>query len=262
MQAARAAEDTPFRLYRGYLIVAKCSVGSEHGLTAIVDTGTTETILDLPIAQRLGLDARRDSATAVSHEAAAWSVSIPQVQLGPLGVERLDGIAMDLSFVSGQLGVHLDVVIGMDLLRRSNFAIDYGAQVIHFGPSEALAHAASVVPGRRFVIVESSLSGRPLRLQVDTGFNGLLLYGRRLPGLLQAAAADGARVSGVAQASSVKSMEASDVRVGNWRGAHLIVSVMDGGPRDFDEFDGLLGPRLLAKRRVAFDFEHGMVYWD
>jgi hypothetical protein len=169
---------------------------------------------------------------------------------------------MDLAFVGGELGTHPDVIIGMDVLRRSSFAIDYQTRLIHFGATEALAHGAPLVPRPRFALVDSTVSGKRLRLQVDTGFNGLLLYGERLPQLAQTAASEGARVSGVVRASKVRSLKTNDLRVGDWRAPRMTVSVMDGAPRDFDEFDGLLGPRLLASRRLAFDFEHGMLYWD
>ena len=57
-----------FRLYRGYLILAKCSVGGQSGLTAVIDTGTTETILDLKLVQRLSLASWPDSATSLTSD--------------------------------------------------------------------------------------------------------------------------------------------------------------------------------------------------
>ena len=250
-----------FRLYHGYLIVAKCSVAHASDLIAIIDTGTTETILDLRLVSRLSLENWADSATSLTTDTSARGVSIPDLQLGPLRMKKLEGIAMDLSSVSREIGIRADVVIGMDVLHRANFVIDYQAQIITFGPSPVMAHGASLAPGLRFALIDSNVLGRPLRLQVDTGFNGLLLYRKRVEGLAQPVDT-GARVAGVAQASSVRSVDSLEVKVGNWHASHVIVSVMDGAPRDFDGFDGLLGPRLLGKRRVAFDFDHRMLYWD
>jgi predicted aspartyl protease len=251
----------PFRLYRDFLILANCSVADQPGLRAIIDTGTTETILDLGLVQRLSLASWSDSATSLTTDSAVRGVSIRDLQLGPLRLRKLDGIAMDLSNVGRALGVRPDVVIGMDVLHRANLIIDYKAQTITFGSSPALSHGAPLVSDMRFVLLDSNVLGRSLRLKLDTGFNSLLLYGERLDGLVQPVDT-GARIAGVAQESSVRSVNSPEVRIGNWLAYHMIVSVIDGAPRDVTEYDGLLGPRLLNARRVTFDFDHHMLYWD
>jgi predicted aspartyl protease len=250
-----------FQLHRDYLILVKCSVANYPGLTAVIDTGTTETILDLSLVRRLSLPNWPDSATSLNQDSAARGVSIPDLQLGPLQVNKLDGVAMDLSSVGRQLGVRPDVVIGMDVLHRANFTIDYRARIITFDASPPLAHRAPLAPALRFVLIDSNVLGRPMRLQVDTGFNGLLLFGKQ-PGDNSHSADTGARIAGVTQASSVQSVDSPEFQVGNWRTYHIVVSVLDGPPRNSTEFDGLLGPRLLGARRVSFDFDHRMLYWD
>jgi predicted aspartyl protease len=251
-----------FKLYRGYLILATCSVASQPDLSAVIDTGTTETILDLQVVRRLALQTRADTATALTKDTAVEGVAIPDLQFGPVRVAKLEGIAMDLAVVSRELGIHPDVVIGMDVLHRANFVIDYKTQVITFGSSPALAHSSPLAPGLRFALIDSNVLGRHLRLQVDTGFNGLLLYGRRLRESAPASVGTGARVSGVSRASSARTVDSPELRVGNWHASHVLVAVMDDAPTDFAEFAGLLGPRLLSARRVAFDFDHHMLYWD
>jgi predicted aspartyl protease len=251
-----------FKLYRGYLILAKCSVANQPDLSAIIDTGTTETILDLQVVRRLSLETRADAATALTKDTAVQGVSIPDLQFGPVRIAKLEGISMDLTFVSRELGIHPDVVIGMDVLHRANFVIDYKTQVITFGSSPALAHGSPLAPGLRFALIDSNVLGRHLRLQVDTGFNGLLLYGRCIEESALIPVGTGARVSGVSRASSARTVESQEVRVGNWHASRVLVAVMDDAPTAFAEFAGLLGPRLLSTRRVAFDFDHRMLYWD
>jgi predicted aspartyl protease len=268
-------ESVPFKLHRNYLIVAECSVANQKVLTAIIDTGTTETILDTRVVKRLSLATWADSVTALTTDAAVRGVYIPDLRLGPLRTGKLEGIAIDLSAMSRELGVRADLVIGMDVLHRFNFVIDYEARVMRFGLAPAMAYGTALAPGTRLALIGSNVLGRRVRLQVDTGFNGLLLFGKRLERLgrsLETRALDtngagtGARLAGVAQGSSVRNVSSRQVQIGNWNGSHVPVSVMDSAPRDFEGFDegfdGLFGPRALGSRRVAFDFDNRMLYWE
>ena len=270
-----ALGDMPFKLHRNYLIVVPCSVGNQAGFTAIIDTGTTETILDTRVVKRLSLATWADSVTALTTDKTVRGVDIPDLQLGPIRIKKLGGIAIDLAAMSREIGVRADVVIGMDVLRQSNFLIDYEQQVMRFGVAAPMVYGTALAPGARFALISLNVLGHPVRLQVDTGFNGLLLYGKRL-GWLQKYSGTrmvdarktggGTRVAGVEQRSTVRSVDLSRVEAGNWHASHLIGSVLDGAPRDFDgfdeAFDGLFGPRLLGSRRVVFDFDARMLYWE
>ena len=258
----QAAEQTlPVDLYRGYLLVAHCSVAGQTGLTGVIDTGTTETVLDIGLVRRLSLRTWADSATSVDKESQVRGVSIPDLRLGPVHIGKLDGIATDLSYVRGELGRHPDLVIGMDVLHRSNFTIDYKTHSIVFGAAQALAHGTLLISDSRFALVDSKVLGKTVRLQVDTGFKGLLLYGGRL-GLLLRGVDAGAKMSEPGRTLSVHSAGLREVRIGDWRSSNLNVFMIEDGPRDFAKFDGLLGPRVLGAQHVAFDFDHGMLYWD
>jgi predicted aspartyl protease len=259
--ASPSSNDLPFQLFRGYLALVQCSIKDQPDLMAIIDTGTTETILDLKFVQRLALASRPDSATSLTSDTPALAVSIPDLRLGPVRVQKLDGIAMDLSAIGRELGVHPDVVIGMDVLHRTNFTIDYSSRVIRFNNPEALAHCAAIAPSGRFVLVDSHVLGKLVTLKLDTGFNGLLVYGNRVGSLTQPASSEG-RIAGVAQASSVRNVDSPEVRVGDWHASHLAVAVIASAPRDLSLYDGLLGPRLLGAKRIAFDFDHRVLYWE
>lgn len=253
-----AAQTLPFKLHDGYLIRVQCSAAGRPNLTAVIDTGVSETVIDLSLAKRLGLQLRSDKAVFVNKEALVWAVTIPQVELGPVTADSLDGIAADLSALKAKLGVHPNLLIGMDLLHRSNFEIDYKARVLTFGTVPVLGHQAKLSPNERFAIVDSTISGRAVRLQVDTGLNGILLYAKRLAFNDRGLA--GAHLMGVSESSAVQAADA-EVRIGSWRSRGTAISVLDTDPAA-GYFDGLLGARALTSRRIAFDFRNEMVSWD
>jgi predicted aspartyl protease len=292
----------PFKLYRGHMIVARCSVGGLHDLIAVIDTGASETVLDMTLVRKLALPIQTDSATFITQQAKIWAVAIPELQLGPIRVERLPGIATDLSSLTAELGIRPQVLIGMDLLHRSSFLIDYRsrqlvffqvsqpqvprsqvpqgpAPPLGFGPLLKLPHSAALIPGDstsagRFAVIEASIRGKILRLQVDSGFDGLLLYRARVPGFNDdrmfsavtpvAAAFRGgeAHVANVSQTLLARSYASPGVEIGDWRAPHAQLLVVDGPPPESAQFDGLIGTAVLSQRRVAFDFQNGMIYWE
>lgn len=259
-----AGDVVPFKLNKGHLIVVTCSVGGLPELTAIVDTGVTETVLDIGLARRLGLATQDDQATFLTQVSKVWAVSIPGLQLGPLRAERLAGIAVDLSSLTAKLGIRPQVLIGMDLLRRASFTIDYKARQLVFGVAQTLPHGAHLAGSGtdlRFAVIETTVSGRPLRLQVDSGFNGVLVYADRM-GDLSSWVGRGSRIARADQSMFAHSFNALQVQIGDWRPQHADVTVADRESRDFDGFDGMIGTQVLSRRRVAFDFEKQMVYWD
>lgn len=256
---ALAAQSVPFELHKGYVIVVKCSAANTPDLTAIIDTGVTETVIDLGLARRLNLTMRSDSATFVNGEGSAWAVSIPSLQLGPLQADALDGIAVDLSGLRASFGVYPDLLIGMDLLRHSNFTIDYQSRLLTFGPVPHLAHVASLVENSRLALIESIVLGRRTNLQLDTGINGLVLYADRFRPA-KSSRDVGAHLVGVSRTTRVQSADV-DFQLGNWREEHVAASFVENGSA-VSEFDGLLGARSFAKHRLAFDFEKMVVAWE
>jgi len=269
-----ARDAVPFHLVRGRMIVVKCSIGGLRDLTAIVDTGASETVLDMDVVQRLSLATEPDSATFITQRAKVWAVDIPGMQLGSIRVDRLQGIATDLSTLTAELGIRPQVLIGMDVLRQSSFLIDYRRHQLIFGPPARLAHSAPLLSfdsggsGLRFLVIESTILGRRLRLQVDSGFEGVLLYRDQLPtaygDLLSATVTAGGQsnVANLGQTLLARNVNAPDVQIGDWHATHPQLTVVEGGSPEAAEFDGLIGPAFLSRQRVAFDFENGMISWE
>jgi predicted aspartyl protease len=256
------AEDlwVPFRLQHGYLIVVQCSIGDLPDLACIIDTGVTESVVDMRLVQRLSLATRADSAVFLTQEAPVFAVSIPSLQLGAIRTGSLAGIATDLSSLTAQLGFRPDILVGMDVLRRASFLIDYRARRILFTDLPVLHHSVRLAPDRRSALIESTIMGQTLMLQVDTGFQGLLLYGRR--GTATGTCYSRRRVESAVHGLTAVSFDSSEVRIGNWRASHVEVSVIDRGREETMDFDGLIGAQVLGAHRIAFDFETNTFSWD
>ena len=255
---ALAGQSVPFQLRNGYLITAKCSVANTD-LIAVIDTGVSETVIDIGLARRLHLPMHPDNAVFLTTEGAVQAVSIPSVHLGPLQEESLAGIAVDLSKLSRDFGFHADLLIGMDLLHSSDFTIDYKLRLLTFGPIPSMAYVAPMTQNARLPLIASTVSGRKMRLQVDTGFNGLLLYADHFR-LAGGSNEIGTHLVGVAQTTSVQSADL-DIQLGNCHERKMVASFVENASA-VTEFDGLLGARAFAKYRLAFNFEKMVVAWE
>jgi len=260
MSTLASAQTVEFKLHDGYLIVAKCSVGDLQGLTAVIDTGATETTLDTQLVKRLGISTASDRATVGVHHLNVRAVAIPEIVFGPLRAKSLAGIAIDLSYLSHRLGVRADVIIGMDLLRQQSFLIDYKAGQITFGPVPRLSHSAVLVSSDRFLIVEALVGSKTLRLKLDTGFNGILIYGGRVQSFDDQQT--DSRSESFGQPLNARSTSLSRLQIGNWKGTQVPAAVTDAEPSRIVGFEGLLGPTAIGARRLAIDFDHRVISWE
>ena len=93
---------------------------------------------------------------------------LPDIRLGPLRAEAVTVGVSDLSFLRG-----VDAIIGLDVLSRSSFSIDYKARQLTFGPLVAREPTARLEVTPPFLTVQLALAGEPVRLLVDTGSRGV-----------------------------------------------------------------------------------------
>lgn len=260
LSASALGQTVEFKLHQGYLIVTKCSVGSLHDLVAVVDTGVTESVIDSRIAKILALPTSPDTATLGTHDSRAEAVLIPNLKFGPLYAESLAGIAIDLSYLTREFGIRPDILIGMDMLGRESFLIDYKAKKIVFGSPPLMAHSAPLRPGKRLLLVEAAAGKKVLRLQVDTGFNAILIYGGIIPAVPQPTPSARTNLAGRGTDSQLISLP--QLQIGNWRGRQIAAAVTDDAPRDDPGFDGLFGPVSIGVHRITFDFEKSVMNWE
>jgi len=253
-----SAQSVDFKLHSNYLILTKCSIADSRDLFAFIDTGATETAIDAKLAKRLQLPLTADTATFGTGQAAVSAVSIPELILGPLHVTELSGIAVDASRIERQLGVHADLIIGMDVLERSSLLIDYKARTITFGVATHLLHTSPLIVEKHLVLVPVLIGNRKLLLQLDTGLNGILLYGSRFQTAHRSLNSTSTTLIG---GGSVQTVSAS-LRIGDWKQRQATVAITDDQSNVAPPFDGLLGPVAIGAHRIAFDWSKGTMSWE
>jgi predicted aspartyl protease len=248
-----------FDLYRDYLIVAKGSAGPLKGLHFLVDTGASPTVLDRPLAQKLQLEEIPASIAVVEGSVHAGQATLPSLQFGPMRRDNLNVLIEDLSFFQKALPVHIDAVVGLDVLGQSAFEIDYIAREIRFGSFPPLANSLPLQLKAGLPIVGAEMNHLSVHLLVDTGASSLILFEPSTP-----RPASPMKISADRSANTIGEFERKQVwlpslRVGETEfGRKSAFLVRNRGTANQD-FDGLMSPVALGITKVAVDLERGIL---
>lgn len=264
MQATTTFEEPvlPFRLSHGYLIVVEGEIGTLAHLKFILDTGATVTIVDSRIASKLKVS-HQPTESFNFDRTLRWEEAIfPEIHFGP--VKRTDMVALvgNLAHYS-EYAADADAVIGLDFLRSSNFTVDYAAGkiVFHAVGEDAAVNANNAAPN--LIVLKIQVQGQPVRLLVDTGFPGVLLFEERLlesvPGLVLARTDPritmGRRLH--ARESTLKR-----VSIGRTTGDVRVLVTQSPSVEVLQGLSGMIGIAALHATRVNFDFSTGLFSWD
>ncbi len=245
-----------FETRRGHLIVAEAQVEG-HSVRALIDTGANRSVVDSRIAKRLGL------RQVASNEMAAYGktskverVIIRSLQVGPIHTAAL-ALVSDLS------DWRVDAIIGMDVLSRQDFRIDFAAEEIVFGEMEALSESVQFDLEHSLVIVLLEVRGHKLRLSVDTGASRITLHQTDdLKKVVRSPLRRPVRSSYIAGTAKLTEVRLRDVRLGSTHWNELRANVTSAPPLPGVDKQGVLSIATLGLTKVQFDFDNGLFSWE
>jgi predicted aspartyl protease len=248
----------PFELVSNFLVVVRGQAGDLEGLRFILDTGASSTWIDEKVADHLQLQRTPGKVMNFDREIPVEWAEIPMLQVGPVRAERLRVAVKKLGDYS-EFAAGVDGIIGLDLLSKTKkIFINYETQEISF----ELAHETDDSPSPRCFIVRLAVQGLPVRLALDTGFQGILLYKDRLhKGLPQLL------TEGVAENMTMGRLQATRVKLPGVRifGSESVQTVflIDGpSSNEMSGLDGCLGIASLHARRIELDFAAKELRWQ
>ena len=260
-QSAAKAE-VPFQLNNDNLIIVKATIGTVKNVNMILDTGTSPSAISKDMADRLKLQGDPEPLQTLNGTIQALSVISPRIQIGPLHAESIRVVVQDLSFMERSLGITLGGIAGLDILSTGSFTIDYRRRKVVFGPIAASAKAIRFETQKPFLTVKAKIEGHEVRLLVDSGTWGLLIYRNRLR-----TAQEQLRFDPIASISTAGGMAhlrwlRAMVSLGSDNLGSRNVAIADVDSDLQNDFDGLLGFAKMGFRKVSFDFENGLFGWD
>jgi len=244
-----------FDLYQGYFMVAHGSAGPLKNLNLFLDTGTNRTVLDERIVKKLGVPREESTDIAViGGRVKGAEIKLPSLELGTLKVSNLQIVTTDLSFFQKFFPVHIDAIVGIDVLGIQPFMIDYAAHVIRFG-QHASAFSVSV-PLRLYHgmgVFDAEVDHTRAQLVFDTGAGSIILFDRPGPGAIDPAIEVPQAIGDFGR----KQVWLRALKLGpaeyRWKQA-FIASNPNTSHLDYD---GVMSPPALGITRVFVDLQGG-----
>jgi hypothetical protein len=257
----------PVEVYDGFLIVAKGHIEALGNLNFLIDTGQTYSSVDRSLVDKLGLAVSSSESARILHfdkKESSRFCTLGKIGMGTFEEESVPVIVDDLRWFRVD-GLHIDAVIGLDLLRtRGSLRVDFRGKQIVFD-------AAASIPGRAVplhqnpwsVTVSIDLQDHPAEMILDTGMSGTVFYREAL---------ENQSVQYVPRQHTIGASSAGMIdytlalmpptRLGGQslnREAHLLTRPGARGPSGIA---GFLGIATLHAKIVEFDFAHQQLRWS
>jgi hypothetical protein len=259
-QGISRTQTVPIQLYSGYVVVVRGSIGDLEKRNLVIDTGAYPSVVDHDVAKKLGLSGRTTPMRMVDRTLTAESVILPVLRFGPLEARDVRVVVQDMSFLSQQLGVRVDAMIGPDVLARQNFSIDYVDKTLTFGAVRTLSWSTPMQNRSGMACLDVEFNGPPQRLLLDTGAAEVLLFSGT--SWLQKTSGYVRQSSNLGGAITLRQVGVKEILLGEQNLGSRQILVSDEKNMDVYPFDGLLAPRGLNLRQIAFDFEHQVFSWE
>jgi hypothetical protein len=244
----------PLKIYRNFLVVAEGQFGGvAESQNFILDTGSAPSIINSHVATELGLATVLSKTTALGKSVPLQAATIPDIELGPIRAVSLPVLVKDLSRLERDYGIPIAGIIGMDVLSKTSFRLDYQAREIEFGPVLQEGIPVHFDPRAGIAVADVRLGEKPVRLLVDTGSDLLVLLGGNfpVPGWPELRNTSERGTSLADRNTDLQIFSAPDILLG---GAHFSKEKAYVVPGSTDPvFDGVLGVRALGFRSLSYD---------
>jgi predicted aspartyl protease len=249
----------PFKRVGEHLIVVQGTLGGLSRRNLVIDTGAYPSIIDTAVARKLHISGQREELDAVNHRLSRPVVTVPSVELGPIHAQSVRAMTADLSAASEAFGLRIDALIGLDVLERASFLVDYRRREIVFGDFEPLPYSAPFHLSSGPLTVDLGTDSGELRMLVDTGAQSTLLLGSRVKSIL-ASRGSSHEFANLGGNFTLREVTLEGVQLGTSDLGSQAVYVADSSRLPAYPFDGFLSTVQFEK--IAFDFERRTFSWS
>lgn len=259
--------EMPFKLVRGFGIVVRGEIGPVSNLNLLLDTGAVPSVLSERVASRIGVAGPKGSFALLDKNLTAEYVTVNDLRFGWVRANALHMVVLDLEGLSKVLGLRIDGIVGLDVLERQTFSIDYKQRRIMPRLSGNARHVISaeiyVLGGAPYWVLPVTLGGQAFHVLLDTGANDLALFAGRTGRNVTDTANSSIRPAKLTGEIETRALQPSLMVMGDASfPKQAIVEMANPRGTALPEIDGVLGPTAVGITRVEFDWEHMCLRWD
>jgi len=255
------AQIIPVRIFRNFLVIAEGQIGgAAERRNFILDTGTAPSIMNAGLVKELGLPTISSTFRALGKTIPAQAAIMPEIEIGPIRAASLPVQVQNLSRLERDLGIPIAGIVGMDVLSKSSFRLDYDKRDIEFGDVARVGIPVRFDASTGIAVAEVSIEGKRARILVDTGSNRVVLFGGNFSeaGWLTLRKTSQSGASLADPGMQIEVFSAPDIVFG---GRHFSDDRAYFVPGNADPaFDGLLGVRALGFRSLSYDQPSGTIF--
>lgn len=239
-----------FDLYRGYLIIVRGSIGPLKGLHFLFDTGATPSVLDPQLKEKLHLVTTAEPIAVLNGTVQGETAVVPTLQVDPIHRDNVSVSIQDLSFLQKVLPVHIDGIVGLDVVGQNPFEVDYAAREIRFGPLPLMKDSVPFQWKEGLAVIDAVVDQAQIHLLVDTGASSMILFSARHQADTGSSAEPSSDTIGDFEQNHAQSIRLS---LGKTKFGHEAAFVVQHHKDAVYDFDGLMSPAALGITRVAVD---------
>jgi len=223
----------------------------------VIDTGTSPSIINTRIAKQLALSVASGQETGIAGKLASNVAILPELKIGPIHAISLPVFVMDLSRLERDLGIPIAGQLGLDVLARTSFRLDYKLKVLEFGEVDQRGVPIPVDSNLPIAVLPVIVAGKSIRLLVDSGTDRLVVFGRRTGQPLPEPFSVQGREARMAAGLTIETPSVNMLVDGSKYSVEKAYLI----PRSEDAlFDGLVGVRALGFLAITFDLKSHTVY--
>lgn len=268
--SAQELPAVPLHLIEGWAIVVEGTLGGIPNCRIMIDTGAVPSVINSKFVKKLGLAGDAEKLTAMNRSVEAQRLRVPEVRIGPLSAEAMDMLAVDLARIEQRLDTHIDAIIGLDLLARRNFRLDYRRKKLIFSNKNkddvygaSIAFEMHYEAGGTYILIPLKSADQQLQILLDTGTKDLTLFDRRIGGMRQRLRVLGKDFNVTAGGRDpLVAVEMDSANVGPIFRRKQKAFVLTTSEERMRDFDGVLGPAALGASAVAFDFDRHILSFE
>jgi predicted aspartyl protease len=266
-RGASVPDEIPFKLVQGFGIVVRGEIGSESNLNFLFDTGAVPSVLSERVASRIGVAGEKGAVALLDRSLTAQYVTVDSVRFGWVHANALPMVVLDLEGLSKVLGTRIDAIVGLDVLDRQTFSIDYkhgritprlSGNAQHVLPVEIYVRA-----GAPYWVLPVTIGGRTFHVLLDTGADDLALFAGQTGRHINENTSGSTTPSKVTGEIETRALKPSLMVMGDASfQKQLVVEMANPRGTVLPDIDGVLGPVAVGITRVEFDWEHMCLRWD